>query len=347
LPVPPPGYGGIERVLDGLCRALAKAGHDVLLYATGDSTCPVELDWRYDEAPDVRQASRAVELCHVLDAYRRVDEWDADVVHDNTLIGPFVGARQEKAPVVTTNHGPFDRDLSKMYRSLAGRVPIVAISHDQASRAAGIPVAAVIHHGIDVSNVPFGRRASGPALFLGRMSPTKGVHTAIRVAREAGVPMHIAAKMREHEEYEYFKAEVEPLLGAGIEYVGEVSEDVKLALLADAACLFNPIDWPEPFGMVMIEALACGTPVVASPRGAATEIVDEGVTGFLGPDGHALARALTEVDRLDRRNCRSAAETRFSSTRMASEHADFFARIVAESRTHTPSRASWCSAAAM
>jgi glycosyltransferase involved in cell wall biosynthesis len=152
------------------------------------------------------------------------------------------------------------------------------------------------------------------------MSPDKGVHTAIEVARAVGIPLRIAAKMREKDEFEYFYQRIKPHLGGDVEYLGEVGGEAKLALLAEAACLLNPIEWPEPFGMVMVEALACGTPVIATRRGAAPEIIDDGITGFLRSDTDSLATALGHVLGLDRGACRAAAETKFSAKRMAVEH---------------------------
>jgi glycosyltransferase involved in cell wall biosynthesis len=160
------------------------------------------------------------------------------------------------------------------------------------------------------------------------MCPEKGVAGAARIARAAGIPLRIAAKMREPRELDYFHREVQPLLGGDLEYVGEVGGDDKLELLGDALCLLNPIAWPEPFGMVMIEALACGTPVVTTPCGAAPEIVDDGVTGFVRGDEPSLARALGEVAHLDRDRCRRAVKERFSAARLAADHLDVYRRHI-------------------
>lgn len=328
VPVPPPAYGGTEAVLDGLCRGLSAQGHDVLLVASGDSTCPVERVWTFPSATGVGAMTPAAEIRHVIAAYERIREWGADVVHDHTLVGPLYAERHPELAVVTTNHGPFDEDLTPLYRSIARRVPVVAISHHQASTAQAIPIAAVIHHGIDAQAAPFGDGGGGYALFLGRMSPDKGVHTAIRAARTAGIPLLIAAKMQDQAEHEYFTERVRPLLGGDVEYLGEVGGAAKQQLLADATCLLNPIAWPEPFGMVMIEALACGTPVITSPLGAAPEIVDEGATGFLRSDEDSLVAALGHVDELDRRACRTAVESRFSIERMTTDHLELYERVV-------------------
>jgi glycosyltransferase involved in cell wall biosynthesis len=306
---------------------LSEAGHQVLLHATGDSTCPVERTATFETARGVGIGGAAAEARHVIDAYDMARDWGADIVHDHTIVGPIYSQRFKGLPVVTTNHGPFDSDLGSFYRAVGGRVSIIAISADQASAAVNTPIAAVIHHGVDVEAFPFGGGDGGYALFLGRMSPDKGVAEAAHIAREADVPLRIAAKMREPAEQAYFDAEVRPLLGGGVDYIGEAGGAAKLALLAEATCLLNPICWREPFGMVMIEALACGTPVVATPCGAAPEIVDDGVTGYLRNGRGELAAAVVAAAALDRDACRQAAKERFSAARMAEDHLALFARV--------------------
>ena len=279
LPVPPPAYGGTEAILDRLARGFAAAGHEVLLFATGDSTCPVPTSWVMEEAATDRMGNAVAEIHHVAHAYEIARSFD--IIHDHTLIGPLFAAQFDNLPVVTTNHGPFDCELLSLYRAISPRVPIIAISHDQARSAGDVPIAAVIHHGLDPEAFPVGRGDGGYFLYLGRMAEAKGAREAALVARRAGVPLMIAAKMREPAEKDYFEREVRPLLGAGVVFLGEVGGTEKLELLGGARALLNPIGWPEPFGLVMIEALACGTPVLAFPNGSAPEIVDHGRTGFL------------------------------------------------------------------
>jgi glycosyltransferase involved in cell wall biosynthesis len=324
--VPPVGYGGTEVVLDGLARGLLAAGHDVLLFTTGDSTCPVPKASVFEEACGVGIGGAVTELRHVIHAYEAASGYD--IVHDHTLVGPIYSERFSKLPVVTTNHGPFDGELHDYYRAIGDRVPIIAISDHQASMAPDIAISAVIHHGIDVDKFTMGSGDGGYALFLGRMSPDKGVHNAVRIARKAGVPLKIAAKLHEQPEYDYFNEYVRPLLGGNIEYIGEVGGAVKRQLLSEAMCLLNPMQWHEPFGMVMIEALSSGTPVVATPRGAAPEIVDEAVTGFLRTGEEGLAAALLRVEELDRSACRKAAEGRFSLQPMVAGHVALFERVL-------------------
>jgi glycosyltransferase involved in cell wall biosynthesis len=334
--VPPPAYGGTEAVLDVLARALAAAGARVTLVTTGDSTCPVERAWVLPAAPGVGRGGTDVELRHVAYAYEAVAE--ADVVHDHTLIGPLWGGRREVQPVVTTNHGPFDDVLLPLYRHISRTAAVVAISHHHAGTAVGVEVAAVIHHGVDVVALRPGPGDGGYAAFLGRMHPHKGVRTAIEVARCAGMPLLIAAKMSEPQEQEYFEAVVAPLLGGAIEYVGEVGWEDKVALLGGAMCLLDPVEWPEPFGMVVVESLACGTPVVATPRGSLPELIDHGRTGFLADTIADLAAAAIATADLDRSACRAAAEERFSPPRLAADHLALYETVLGRRGGDTPLR---------
>jgi glycosyltransferase involved in cell wall biosynthesis len=189
-------------------------------------------------------------------------------------------------------------------------------------------VTRIIHHGIDVADVPDGKGDGGYASFLGRMSPEKGPREAALVARAAGVPLKIAAKLREPAERQYFEAEVKPLLCSDIEYLGELGEHDKLALLGESFALVNPIQWSEPFGLVMIEALATGTPVVATPRGSAPEIIDDGLTGYLRKDAEGLAKALLDAADLDRGRCRAVACERFDSDAMVAKHLQLYADLL-------------------
>lgn len=325
LSVPPPGYGGTESVIDRLARGLAAAGHEVRLWTTGDSTCPVRRGSVFATARSDLMGNGLIELQHEIEGYEWLAGQGCDVVHDHTMIGPF--ARTGRVPVITTNHGPFDvPETTTIYRRLAGEVPIVAISRDQASVAArlGIHVSHVIHHGIDVATVPEGDGRGddrGPyVLFLGRMNPAKGIVEAIEVASATGTRLLIAAKMREPLERAFYDEIVAPRCRDGVEFLGEVSSADKYRLLGGATALLNPIRWAEPFGLVMIEALATGTPVICTRRGAAPEIVRHGRTGFLCDDRDSLVRAVRSADRLDRRECRADVARRFSVETMVARH---------------------------
>ena len=327
VPVPPPAYGGTEAVVDRLARGFQDAGHEVLLIASGDSTCPVPRTSVIDAAETMRMGAAVPELRHVIHAYERVA--DFDVVHDHTVMGPVYAAGRTGLPlVVTTNHGPFNEELSDIYRSIGTETPIIAISDSQAASADGVPIAAVIHHGIDTEAFPVGEGDGGYLLFLGRMVPEKGARRAALIAQLAGVPLRMAAKMREPLEVRFFEEQVKPLLGNGVEYIGEVGNGERLELLRGARALLNPIRWPEPFGLVMIEALACGTPVLTFAEGAAPEIVDDGITGYVCHDEAEMVRRISHLDELDRRACRTAAETRFSTARMVEDHLRLFERLL-------------------
>jgi glycosyltransferase involved in cell wall biosynthesis len=330
-PIPPTLYGGIELVVDQLCRGLADAGHDVRLFATGDSTCPVPTEWVLAEAEGHRIGMAVPEIRHVIAAYEALK--DCDVIHDHTVMGPFYAERYRSLPVATTIHGPFNEELSALYRATADRVPLICISHAQRRVAPEIPVARVIHHGVEATDFPVGDGrgdGDGPfVLFLGRMADDKGAHRAIDVARKAGMRILLAAKMREPWEVRYFTEEVEPLLGSDAAYLGEVSHARKLELLAAATALVFPIRWNEPFGMVMLEAMACGTPVVAFPEGAAPEVVDHGTTGFLCDDESAMVDALGRITSIDRAACRLAVEGYFSTNRMVAEHVELYEAMAA------------------
>lgn len=338
VPTPPPAYGGIEAVVDTLATGLKSLGHEVFLFATGDSTSRVPVGYRFENALGVgREDATIVELLQVMSAYDMVREFD--IVHDHTHIGPAYSARFPDLPVVTTNHIPFENGVDSFYRAIGDRVPVIAISNAQARSARGVNIVDVIHHGVDPREFPIGEGTGGYALFLGRMNPDKGVHTAIEVARAAGIPLKIAAKCRESKEQSYYEEVIKPMLGDGIEYLGEATYEEKLELLGGAVCLLNPIDWQEPFGMVMIEAMACGTPVVATHAGAAPEIVVDGETGFLADSAKELVKAVQGVSGLERRKCRKRVEEKFSKELMVEKHLDVYEKVIANAgRPFTASR---------
>lgn len=334
-PVPPVLYGGIEVVLDSLATGIHTdaGGHEVLLFTTGEATCPVPRRHHLDQAEGSRMGHTAPEARHVLAAYDVMREWGADLVHDHTLAGPLLAANARAAnalpfPVVTTMHNRFDAELSDLYRRVAANVPIIAISHAQRRPVPDLPIAKVIHHGVRPDDFPVGPGTGGYCVFLGRMSPDKGPHRAMEAAYKAGVPLVICAKMRDPWEFDYFDEYVRPYLNEDMQYLGEVTHDRKVELLADATALLFPIRWNEPFGMVLLESLACGTPVLAFPEGAVPEVIEDGRTGFLCRDVADMSEAIGRVSSLDRQACRSAVEGHFSADRMVREHLELYATLV-------------------
>ena len=326
LPVPPAAYGGTEQVIDNLARGLQEQGHDVRLFTVGDSTCPVPREYLYPAGPEP-MGDGVAEAAHVLAAYEAFA--GADIIHDHTMLGPLLAGHRgiARPPVVTTNHGPFTARTRRLFADIARHTPIVAISHAHA-RTAGVPIAAVIHHGIDLRVHRPGPGDGGYLLFVGRMCADKGVHRAVRVASRAGQRLAIVAKMREPGERAYFQAQVRPLLGPGDDLSAEVSLAAKMALMRHATALLNPITWAEPFGLVMAEALAAGTPVLAFPHGAAPEIVDDGQTGYLCHSEQDMTAAVGRVPRIRRGDCRAAAEQRFSAGRMVADYERLYRRIM-------------------
>ena len=338
LPVPPPGYGGTEVVLDGLARGLVDAGHDVLLIGHPDSKCAVKR-LTIVPAEDAQPMGRAVsELEHALGAYEAAADYD--IISDHTTAGPVVALTSPMPPVVATNHNPFNRGREAIYRRAADRVALVAISQSHASTT-DLRVAAVIHHGIDVDGFPMGSGDGGYFATLTRMTHDKGVHRAAQLARAAGVPLRIAAKIRTTREHEYFDECVRPVLSKDVEFIGEVDADGKHELLSGAIALLNPTEWAEPFGMTMIEALACGTPVIGTTRGSSPEIVDHGVTGFLGDSDDELRAGIAQAASLERSACRRVAEQRFSTAVMAANYVNAYEREMIRSTPTTTAASAW------
>ena len=329
IPIPPVGYGGIERIIDSLARGFIAAGHEVLLAAASDSTCaaPLVPNMRHSE-PDQLGVTLS-ELSHVIRAYDGLT--GVDVIHDHTLAGPLLARKTASVPVVTTIHGLLTPASADLYRAMAANTAIIGISRDQTSHVPDVPVTRVIHHGMDVANVPVGSGKGGYACFVGRMCPDKGVREAIEIARNAGIPLRLAAKMRAPQEIEYFHSVIEPLLDTNTEFLGELGDTEKYRLMGEAMAFLNPIQWAEPFGLVMIESLSAGTPVVGTLIGSAAEIVDHGKTGYLGPT-EQLRNLLPLAAALDRSLCRDRALKLFSTERMVANHLDLYAELVEKSQ---------------
>ena len=328
--LPPRGYGGTEAVVAALVDQLVARGHEVTLVASGERRTRAQRHVRvYDEPPSHLLGSSVMpEVVLAAEAARSLDERELDIVHDNSAAGPLL-ARSRAIPTLVTMHGPVTGDNGDYYRRLGSSVDLVAISDAQRRQAPDLNWVGTVHNAIDVPSFPFRPDKEDHVLWIGRFSPDKGAHLAIEAARRAGRRIVLAGKLNETAEREYFADAVRPLLGRDAEYVGEADASVKRELFASAACLVFPIQWEEPFGMVMAEALACGTPVVATPRGSVPEIVRHGETGFVVDGLDALAQAIQRAGDLDPAACRRDAETRFDLPVMAEGYERVY-RVLAE-----------------
>jgi glycosyltransferase involved in cell wall biosynthesis len=327
--VPPVTYGGTERVVAYLSDALVESGHDVTLIASGDSRTRARLigvtprSLRLDEACQDPMAHhiREVELVAQL-----ADRFD--VIHFHTGFLHLPVARRLSTPSLTTVHGRLDLpDLAPLMDTFRD-TPLVSISDAQRRPVANATWCATVYHGLPPDLLPYQPTPGGYVLFLGRISPEKRPDRAIEIARRAGVELLIAAKV-DAVDRDYFTRTIAPLLaGPGVRFLGEVSETEKAKLLGRARALLFPIDWPEPFGMVVIEALSCGTPVIAWKQGSVPELIESGVSGWIVESVDEAVTALRRVDRIDRRACRSVFERRFTAERMARDYVAIYETLV-------------------
>jgi len=330
--VPPSGYGGIEWIVASLADGLVQAGHDVTLHAAGGSVTKAMLQTVFDTAPSLHIGDPWYEATHAVAAY--IDPNRFDIIHDHTgAIGPAIAAViTDRPPVVNTLHGAWTDANERLYRAISDRLALVAISHDQASRTPqGVRVTEVVHNGIALERYPFQASKEDFLLFVGRASADKGPEVAVEVARQVGLPLVMAIKVNEPLEIEYFKTMIAPAMhGADVDVRTGVEHDEKVDLMGRARAVLVPIRWDEPFGLVMAEAMACGTPVVAYRRGAAPEIVVDGLTGYLIEPGDlgAFARATRAVDTIDPAACRRQVEDELSAERMVERYVALYERLL-------------------
>jgi glycosyltransferase involved in cell wall biosynthesis len=326
--VPPRLYGGTERVVSNLVEELVRQGHDVTLFASGDSRtsarlvagCPTAL-----RLSGCCQDFLAPHVYMVEEVLKRAD--DFDVVHFHIAQLHFPAVRRASVAHVTTLHGRLDLpELGPLYREF-NDVPCVSISDAQRAPLPQANWVATIPHGLPSDPLRFQRERGSYLAFLGRISPEKRVDRAIAIARACRVPLRIAAKVDPADTI-YFDREIRPLLDDPlVEFIGEIDDRQKSDFLGHARALLFPIDWPEPFGLVMIEALACGTPVIAFRGGSVREVIDHGVTGFVVNSTEEAIEAAARVHTLDRRSCRAVFERRFTVSRMAEQYLDVYERI--------------------
>ncbi len=328
--VPPKLYGGTERVVSYLTEALVELGHDVTLFASGDSVTSARLEAAWPRAlrldPSVRD-SMAPHM-RLLEQVARVAH-EFDVLHFHLDYLPFPLMSRLDTPYVTTLHGRLDLpELQPVFDAFPDS-PVVSISNNQRKPLPQAAWAGTVYHGLpDTLLTPQPDVKPEYLAFLGRICPEKRVDTAIRIAAQSGLPLKIAAKV-DKADADYFKEVIEPLLDqAHVEFIGEINEAQKPAFLSGAKALLFPIDWPEPFGLVMIEAMSCGTPVIAFNRGAVPEVVDEGVSGFIVEDEISAVAAVNRLHLLPRARVRQRFEERFTSRRMAQQYVDVYQSVI-------------------
>lgn len=324
--IPPKGYGGIELVVSLLVEGLVDRGHDVTLFASKDSQTKAKLVSSFDVAPSKKIGQVYPELLHALTAY--LHEKDFDVIHDHSgLIGPVLGAFVEK-PVLHTLHGPATKDSKRLYHMISPCIYFNAISEYQRHGFGKLNFVATVYNAIDLRSYPFSAAKNGYLLFLGRMNPEKGAHLAVEIANKLGERLIMVTKMTEPVEKLYFEEKVKPLLRDNTEVIGEIDVAAKADLFKNAKCTLFPIQWPEPFGLVMIESMATGTPVVAMNDGAVPEVILNGETGFIVDDVDQMVDAVRKIGEIDPRACRRYVEQRFSTATMVANYERAYEKIL-------------------
>jgi len=331
-PVPPRLYGGTERVVSYLTEELVRRGHDVTLFASGDSQTAAHLVAVTEHALRLDANSREVLAADFSRELGRVfgHARDFDVIHCHVDYLAYPFSRLVHTPTLHTVHGRLDLPyLAPVFQEFPD-VRLISISDAQRAPVAryGVTWAGTVYHGMPLDRSPFVAQPGEYLAFLGRLSPEKQPEVAIEVAKRVGMPLRIAAKIDANDR-QYVERVVAPLLDDPlIEFIGEVEDHRKAAFLGGARALLFPIDWPEPFGLVMIEAMACGTPVIARPCGSVPELLEDGRTGFLGDTVDELVEAVKRIDTIDRAECRRHVERRFSVARMVDDYETIYRRAV-------------------
>lgn len=332
--VPPKLYGGTERVVSFLTEELVAQGHDVTLFASGDSVTSAKLEPIWPRALRLDPAIRDPIAPHMLlmeAARRRADEFD--VLHFHMDYWSFSLFGRQRTPFVTTMHGRLDlAELQPVFDTFPN-APIVSISDSQRRPLPQARYVATVHHGLPANLLTPQPGPKDYLAFLGRIAPEKGPDRAIRIARACGIPLKIAAKVDKVDQV-YFDSVIRPMLaGGGVEMIGEINDAQKPEFLGGAMGLLMPIDWPEPFGLVMIEAMACGTPVIAFNRGSVPEIVEDGVSGFIVEDETGAMAAVNRLPRLSRATVRQRFDLRFTARRMAEDYLGIYRSLAGEDRS--------------
>jgi glycosyltransferase involved in cell wall biosynthesis len=319
--VPPSGYGGIEWVVLLLANGLVDDGHDVTLFASGDSRTKAGLAWVYEQAPSEQIGRSLPDLRHSFSCYERADEFDVINDHSGPLAAVLGGL--VRTPVLHTAHGPLIGEPGHVYDGIGALAPdvgLISLSLNQRAPKPDLNWVANCPNALDLQVYPCHPHPGDYLLFLGRMSADKGAHRAIAVAMELGLPLKLAGKKQDPKEERYFHELVEPHLVGDIEYLGEVTHGEKVELLQNARATLFPIEWEEPFGLVMIESMACGTPVIATRHGAVPEVIEDGRSGVIVDSYRDMPAALEKADALDPLECRRYVEEQFAPERMVQDY---------------------------
>jgi glycosyltransferase involved in cell wall biosynthesis len=327
--VPPKLYGGTERVVSWLTEELIALGHEVTLFASGDSVTSARLEAMWPRALRLDGAVRDPNALHMMmleRVYQRSAEFD--FLHFHLDYYPFSLFSRQATPFATTLHGRLDLPEHQPVFETFSAVPVVSISNSQRRPLPQANWVRTVHHGLPAQLlVPKPIKPSYFA-FLGRIAPEKGIDRAIRIAQHCGVPLKVAAKVDKSDQ-EYYDEKIRPMMKAGnVEFIGEINDKDKSEFLSGATALLVPIDWPEPFGLVMIEAMACGTPVIAYNRGSVPEIIEEGLTGFIVEDETGAIGAVDRLGTLSREKVRRRFEERFTARRMAQDYLSVYRSLI-------------------
>jgi glycosyltransferase involved in cell wall biosynthesis len=330
LPVPPPGYGGIERVVSVLVEGLVASGHDVTLFAAAGSQTSARLVTPLAVAPPLGELLAVTDdLVHTTTAFLRANEFD--IIHDHTGMGPALGAMlHPRATVVHTLHGPWTEGSRRLIGLVHDRINLVAISRAQQASNPDLRYAGVVHNGIDLDEYPLNTVKEDFVVFLGRINAEKAPEIAVEVAHRAGLPLVMMVKRTEAAERRYWDEVVAPCLHGDEIVLDQPPPEVKADLLGRARAMLFPINWPEPFGLVMAESMACGTPVIARALGAAPEVISDGVTGFLCSSDDEMVEAVEAARELKPQECRAWAERRFSADAMVAGYEHIYRELLAD-----------------
>ncbi|RJR31573.1 glycosyltransferase family 4 protein [Candidatus Parcubacteria bacterium] len=327
--VPPKKYGGIERVVFALTEELIKKGHRLTLFASGDSITKARLLSVYPIS--LREAHfkdiygmNSLCLLNIGSAYKMQNEFD--IIHEHNSYIALPTANLSKTPVVVTAHGPFTPEIKRIFFNLK-KPHLVTISKSQGKYAYGLNHIGTVYNGLNLEDFPFSKKHEGYLLFIGRICMDKGIHFAIETAMHLNLKLIIGAKLEECD-MPYFLKYVKPYLSNKIKWIGEVDEQKRNQLMSRAMCFLHPANWQEPFGLVMIEAMACGCPVIAFNKGSIPEIVKNGKTGFVVSDIVEMVDAVLKVDKIDRLKCRQYVLKNFSAKKMADEYEKIYQKII-------------------